>query len=128
MIEIRRPFLFAVASLLILSAPPTEATAQVSTSDVDAIFAAFSGPNTPGCTVAVSEAGRPVLGRAYGMADLEHDVPNKLETVLEPGSVAKQFTAGFATGARSRESKAGRGPPGCTRIRTCWISSAARSR
>ena len=93
MIEIRRPFLFAVASLLILSAPPTEATAQVSTSDVDAIFAAFSGPNTPGCTVAVSEAGRPVLGRAYGMADLEHDVPNKLETVLEPGSVAKQFTA-----------------------------------
>ena len=48
MIEIRRPFLFAVASLLILSAPPTEATAQVSTSDVDAIFAAFSGPNTPG--------------------------------------------------------------------------------
>ena len=45
MIEIRRPFLFAVASLLILSAPPTEATAQVSTSDVDAIFAAFSGPN-----------------------------------------------------------------------------------
>ncbi|UCD24839.1 MAG: beta-lactamase family protein, partial [Gemmatimonadota bacterium] len=34
-----------------------------------------------------------VLSRAYGMADLEHNVTNTTETVFEPGSVSKQFTA-----------------------------------
>ena len=85
--------LSSTALLLVLGPLPADATAQVSASDVDEVFAAFSGTDTPGCTVAVSEAGRPVLQRAYGMADLEHDVVNTPETVLEPGSVAKQFTA-----------------------------------
>jgi len=98
MIANRRSPLFVTAALLSalalgVGSAPTPSSAQVSTSDVDKIFAAFSGTETPGCTVAVSEAGQPVLERAYGMADLEHDVPNTPETVLEPGSVAKQFTA-----------------------------------
>ena len=37
--------------------------------------------------------GKPVLMKAYGMADLEHDVPNTPDTIFESGSVAKQFTA-----------------------------------
>ena len=41
----------------------------------------------------VSDAHSIILERAYGMADLEHDVANGAETVFEPGSVAKQFTA-----------------------------------
>jgi len=41
----------------------------------------------------VSEHGVTVLTRSYGMADLEHDVVNRPETIFEPGSVAKQFTA-----------------------------------
>src|SRR6185295_13369699 len=34
-----------------------------------------------------------VLSKAYGMADLEHDVKNDPETIFEAGSVSKQFTA-----------------------------------
>ncbi len=34
-----------------------------------------------------------VLERAYGMADLEHDVANRPDTIFEAGSVSKQFTA-----------------------------------
>jgi CubicO group peptidase (beta-lactamase class C family) len=60
---------------------------------VDAVFEAFEGTRTPGCAVGVSQDGVPFLLRAYGMADLEHGVPNTPETVLEPGSVSKQFTA-----------------------------------
>jgi CubicO group peptidase (beta-lactamase class C family) len=43
--------------------------------------------------VGVSIKGRSVLERAYGMADLEHDVKNAPDTIFEAGSVSKQFTA-----------------------------------
>ena len=33
------------------------------------------------------------LEKAYGMADLEHDVQNTPDTIFEAGSVSKQFTA-----------------------------------
>lgn len=67
--------------------------AQPSTANIDRIFAEFDGTHLPGCAVAVSEHGHEVFSRAYGMADLEHNVPNTPETIFEPGSVAKQFTA-----------------------------------
>src|SRR5580765_1326536 len=60
--------------------------------DVDRIFERWTSA-TPGCAVGVSVRGTPVLAKAYGMADLEHDVPNTPETIFETGSVSKQFTA-----------------------------------
>jgi len=48
---------------------------------------------TPGCAVGVSVGDQIVLEKAYGMADLEHDVPNAADTIFEAGSVSKQFTA-----------------------------------
>lgn len=59
---------------------------------VDKVFARWTA-NTPGCAVGVSTAGQPTLAKGYGMADLEHDVPNAPETIFEAGSVSKQFTA-----------------------------------
>ena len=59
---------------------------------VDAVFARWTAA-TPGCAVGVGVGGRSVLQKAYGMADLEHDVPNKPDTIFEAGSVSKQFTA-----------------------------------
>lgn len=60
---------------------------------VDAIFARWDSTSTPGCAVGVADAGRIVLERAYGMADLEHFVANRPDTIFEAGSVSKQFTA-----------------------------------
>lgn len=60
---------------------------------VDAVFARWNAADAPGCAVAVSEEGQVVLSRAYGMADLEHGVPNTASTVFEAGSVSKQLTA-----------------------------------
>ena len=61
-------------------------------SKVDRIFAKWTA-STPGCAVAASVGGGPALARAYGMADLEHDVRNTADTIFEAGSVSKQFTA-----------------------------------
>jgi len=70
--------------------PPEGAPALTA---LDAIFADFAGTEGPGCAFAVSRDGQQVMSRAYGMADLEWHVPNTPETVFEPGSVSKQFTA-----------------------------------
>jgi CubicO group peptidase (beta-lactamase class C family) len=59
---------------------------------IDAVFAKWTS-TTPGCALGVSVDDRVVLERAYGMADLEHDVRNAADTIFEAGSVSKQFTA-----------------------------------
>jgi CubicO group peptidase (beta-lactamase class C family) len=61
-------------------------------SRIDAIFSSF-GPSTPGCAVGVYRAGEIVFAKGYGMANLEHAIPITPETVLDIGSVSKQFTA-----------------------------------
>src|SRR5690242_17658655 len=53
---------------------------------------AYVGP-APGCAAAVSLNGDVVFEKAFGLADLEHNVPNTAQTIFESGSVAKQFTA-----------------------------------
>jgi CubicO group peptidase (beta-lactamase class C family) len=47
----------------------------------------------PGCSVGVSLNGESVFERAFGMAEMEHGIPNTPQTIFESGSVAKQFTA-----------------------------------
>jgi len=59
---------------------------------VNKVFARWTSA-TPGCAVGVAVGGKTVLAKAYGMADLEHNVPNTADTIFEAGSVAKQFTA-----------------------------------
>ncbi|MCP3136314.1 serine hydrolase domain-containing protein [Pyxidicoccus xibeiensis] len=60
---------------------------------VDLAFSRFTEPGLPGCAVGVSQGGKTLLERAYGQANLEHDLPNTPATVFEAGSVSKQFTA-----------------------------------
>lgn len=86
--------LAAYGTVLIIAGAgaPSLAQPQVPEKSVDAIFSKWNSA-TPGCAVGVAVRGTPVLIKAYGMADLEHDVPNRPDTIFESGSVAKQFTA-----------------------------------
>ena len=59
----------------------------------DKVFAAWNSTHTPGCAVGIAQGGRVLLTRGYGMADLAGDRPILPNTILESGSVAKQFTA-----------------------------------
>lgn len=78
-----------LAAIAVLAA--AQARAQTA-EELDAVFSRFSG-TTAGCAVGVDRPGQPPLTRAWGLADLEHGVPNTPDTVFESGSVAKQFTA-----------------------------------
>jgi CubicO group peptidase (beta-lactamase class C family) len=47
----------------------------------------------PGLSLAVIKNGQIVLARGYGLANVEHQVPVKPETIFQSGSMGKQFTA-----------------------------------
>lgn len=64
---------------------------QVSTSSVDSIFSKWNKPDIPGGAVAVVQNSEIVYSNGYGLADLEHNVPNTPSTVFYIGSVSKQF-------------------------------------
>jgi CubicO group peptidase (beta-lactamase class C family) len=86
-----------VAAIVVLTqasmpAQQGSAVAPAPASAVDDIFSKWTS-STPGCAVGVSVGGKPVLMKAYGMADLERDVRNTPDTIFEAGSVSKQFTA-----------------------------------
>jgi CubicO group peptidase (beta-lactamase class C family) len=47
----------------------------------------------PGLSLAVIKDGQNILAKGYGIANVEHQVPVKPETIFQSGSVGKQFTA-----------------------------------
>lgn len=55
--------------------------------------AAVADQKTAGVSVAVVKAGRPLVMKGYGFADLENDIPATSETVYRVGSLTKQFTS-----------------------------------
>ncbi len=67
-------------------------SAQTPAAVLDSTFARWTSTHGPGCTVGVDFTGTRTT-RAYGMANLEYGVPLRPESVIESGSVAKQFTS-----------------------------------
>jgi len=62
-------------------------------SRIDAAIAPYFKADAPGATVIVVKDGRPVLRRAYGMADTTKGVKMAPEMALRLGSITKQFTS-----------------------------------
>jgi CubicO group peptidase (beta-lactamase class C family) len=81
-----------LVALAIAIAPALATRAETADASIDSVFARYSA-STPGCVLGVEQAGQPAFMRAYGAADLEHGVPNRVDTVFEAGSASKQFTA-----------------------------------
>ena len=59
----------------------------------DYIRAEMRAQQIPGVSLAVIRNGEIVLAKGYGLANLEHQVPVKPETIFQSGSMGKQFTA-----------------------------------
>ncbi len=74
--------------------PPVPATLPpAKIEQIDALFAQWNKPDSPGCALAVIKDGQIVYKRGYGMADLERNVPISPHSVFDVGSMSKQFTA-----------------------------------
>lgn len=59
---------------------------------IDQLFSQYHNA-MPGVAVAIARDGQTIYSKAYGLAEMEHLVPNTTETIFEAGSVSKQFTA-----------------------------------
>jgi CubicO group peptidase (beta-lactamase class C family) len=60
---------------------------------LDAIFEEWNRPDSPGCSVGVSRHGVIEYERAFGLANLEWQIPIAPDSVFHVASIAKQFTA-----------------------------------
>ncbi len=86
--------LYRHLALVALAASPLAAQMPANASArIDSIFATYATNSSPGCIVGVGQAGKQIYAKAYGMANLEYNVPLTPESISESGSVAKQFTA-----------------------------------
>ncbi|AHG92664.1 beta-lactamase (plasmid) [Gemmatirosa kalamazoonensis] len=59
----------------------------------DSVFQRFDRTDSPGCALGVYQDGRILYARGYGMASLEHGIALSPRSVLDVGSISKQFTA-----------------------------------
>lgn len=81
-----------IVALALLSPLALAAQERDLPSRIDQIFARYDR-NTPGCVMGVAKDGRTLYTQGYGSANLEYGVPLTASSVMESGSVAKQFTA-----------------------------------
>jgi CubicO group peptidase (beta-lactamase class C family) len=78
--------------LLLISHISFAQTWQDTISLIDKAFSQYL-PTDPGCQLSVSRNGQVIFSKAWGMADLERNTPLSTNSILEGGSVSKQFTA-----------------------------------
>lgn len=72
---------------------PTPDNDKVLAAQIDQALTATFPADAPGAAVIILRAGKPILRKGYGMANLELGVPIAPEMVFRLGSVTKQFTA-----------------------------------
>jgi CubicO group peptidase (beta-lactamase class C family) len=85
--------LAVVVLLFVSSMQAFSQSADNISAKVDAIFADYDKPDSPGCALGVIRDGRIIYSRGYGMANLEHNIANGSKIVYDIGSTSKQFTA-----------------------------------
>ncbi|MFP2928977.1 serine hydrolase domain-containing protein [Pyxidicoccus sp. 3LG] len=86
--------LAVVAVLMLGFATASSASAQGSVSKrIDAfVRTELERQQVPGVGIGIVKNGKVLLAKGYGLANVEHQVPVKPETLFQAGSVGKQFT------------------------------------
>lgn len=77
---------FLYSSISALQAQNLEAT-------IDSLLQEKYKPNAPGATFLIAKGGNIIYNKAFGLSNIELDVPLNPNSVFEIGSMTKQFTA-----------------------------------
>ena len=79
---------------------PTENSANVKSieleqleTSIDSLFISNIGENEPGAALLVAYDGQMIIGKGFGLRDIERKEPITKSTNMRMGSVSKQFTA-----------------------------------
>jgi CubicO group peptidase (beta-lactamase class C family) len=83
----------AIASSILLLATVFGESNKTIPKQIDALFAAYNRPQSPGCSVGVIHEGAFIFQKSYGEASLEPKVALTSQSVFYMASVSKQFTA-----------------------------------
>src|SRR5436190_14635780 len=83
--------IFAVNN--VTGAQPSQDKKESIPEKVNKVFVTWDDSGSPGCELAVIKDGQIVYKRGYGMANLEHSIPMSPASIMDTGSVSKQFTA-----------------------------------
>jgi CubicO group peptidase (beta-lactamase class C family) len=91
----KRSFLVFTFVLISSLSPAGHAQGQsvVPGATVDALFANWNKPDSPGCALVVIKDGHAIYKRGYGSASLDYGTPISAHSVFNIGSASKQFTA-----------------------------------
>ena len=82
-------FLLTYFSLINVNAQLSE----IKTQQIDSLFNSWTETNHPGGAVGIMQNGEVIYSKAFGLASIEYQVPNKTKTIFNSGSISKQFTA-----------------------------------
>jgi D-alanyl-D-alanine carboxypeptidase len=81
-------------ALLCLGLAFLSLAAAVRAQDIDDFVKTWiAGQHVPGVSIAVIKDGAVIKAEGYGLADVEHGIPARPDTVFKIGSVSKQFIA-----------------------------------
>jgi CubicO group peptidase (beta-lactamase class C family) len=84
---------FGPLVLAVLVGAAAGVVGQAHPQTIDTIFKDFATDQSPGCAIGAARGDAPLAAKAYGMADLEHNIPLTPQSVFYMASVSKQFTA-----------------------------------
>jgi len=91
--SMRGAAILAGSLILVVVLSTTTCVAQDIAAKVDEYISPYLKIGNFSGSILIAKEGRILLSKGYGMADLEHDVPNTPQTIFRLGSVTKQFTS-----------------------------------
>jgi len=89
----RRPCMPALAVALLFAAACLPALPCRADSTDELISSAMKRDQVPGMALLITRPGKVLRRSGYGLADVEHRVPVRYDTLFQSGSLGKQFTA-----------------------------------